>query len=1165
MKQLAGETFPLSGNRLIEASAGTGKTHTITNLYLRLLLGHGSAFDHPLAVNQILVLTFTVAATEELRARIRKRIFEARRAFVGGAPAADAFLSYLCETSGDPSRDTRLLTAALQLLDEASIFTIHGFCARVLGDNAFETGTLFDQNLDGDRDVLVQMATEDCFRDTILTQPPMAQAMALNIWPSPQELLSKLKPFLFRFNLAMLPPYRDVGDELDRLVRDIRMAKQMWLEEDAATAMRDAGFRANARCVTWLDAMTAWCASDSLDTDMWEYWTTGYMTSRLKKDGHLPQHPVVEVIERIWSSRPTLEQVRFNLWHEVSGQVKRHLERYKVELAQLTLDDLLVKVYNALEDPGTGEWLAQDLAARWPVAMIDEFQDTDDIQLGIFSNIYRRDGDQGLFFIGDPKQAIYQFRGADVFTYINAKREVDPEDDVYSLSTNWRSTPRLIEAVNTLFDQDDIFDNDADIPFEPAESAGEAGSRQCTEAGDEIAPFTLIEFSGESPPLSKADARTLAMEYAAEETGRLLVQARAGNVRIDGHPLRAGQIAFLVRDKNDARAAREALAARNIRSVYVTLESVFLTETADDLKMILQAVLEPTNDRFLRAALAVPLMQSSASEIAAFSNDVMVQQQVLQEFSEYHRLWATMDVAPMIESLMIRRGIARKWFGKPTGERQITNLRHLSELLQRRAAVAPGMHRLLKWFTREKLAAETVASEERQLRLESDRDLVQIVTMHASKGLEYDVVMIPMAAFVAQERADEPCLFHEVRDGKFTTLLDVSNDAAHRDSAARERLAEDMRLLYVAITRAKYKCYLGIPNTRDLPRSALGRLLQLSSTGSGDAIVQTLERTLPAHLFDIARVDHAGRTRFEPERDMHALARPDAAPTIRDSWRLHSYTGVSKLMRAIEAARRQPADTTPGFGDDDVETHAAGAARINRYSFPRGPRAGVALHTLLEHLDFALPLKDQETAIVHCLDRVGLVQNRPQWARVLYEWMGDVLATALADGFCLGDIDRGRRLDELEFHFPLSTDNRLVELLQESGYLEANASLSTIHLDGIMTGLIDLVFEYDDRFWLVDYKSNHLGDTPQSYAPAKLDEAIRHHQYDLQYLIYGVALNRYLQTRLPAYDYETHFGGVCYLFLRGMQGAGAPASGVFFDRPEKSFVERLDAVLGPAP
>jgi len=422
-----------------------------------------------------------------------------------------------------------------------------------------------------------------------------------------------------------------------------------------------------------------------------------------------------------------------------------------------------------------------------------------------------------------------------------------------------------------------------------------------------------------------------------------------------------------------------------------------------------------------------------------------------------------------------------------------------------------------------------------------------------------------MAAFVAQERADEPCLFHEVRGGKFTTLLDVSDDAAHRDSAARERLAEDMRLLYVAITRARYKCYLGIPNTRDLPRSALGRLLKLSGTGAGDAIVPTLERTLPAHLFDIIRVDHAGITRFEPERDVQALARPDTAPAIRDSWRLHSYTGVSRLMRAIEAARRQPADTTPGFGDDDEEPRAAGAARINRYTFPRGPRAGVALHTLLEHLDFAQPLPDQETAIVQCLDRVGLVQNRPQWTRVLYEWMGDVLATPLAGGFCLGDIGRGRRLDELEFHFPLSTDNRLVELLKESGYLDALASLSTIHLEGIMTGLIDLVFEHGGKFWLVDYKSNHLGDAPQGYAPARLDEAIRHHQYDLQYLIYAVALNRYLQTRVPEYDYETHFGGVCYLFLRGMHGAGAADSGVFFDRPEKAFVERLDAVLGPTP
>lgn len=1155
MKTLASETFPLSGNRLIEASAGTGKTYTITNLYLRLLLGQRDGGE-PLAVSQILVLTFTIAATEELRSRIRHRINEARRAFLQDEDQGDPFLRHLLNNSTDRTRDTKLLAAALQLMDEASIFTIHGFCARVLADHAFETGTLFDQDLDADKDALLELAAEDCFRSYILTLPQSEKELALSIWDSPAKLQEKIKPFLFRSRLTLLPPEAPVSPE--DLEGKIQRAKAMWLRDDFEAIIKDAGFYANSTCVTRLPIMTEWCRGDELNTDLWQHWTSAALEKTRQRKGHeLPGHPLIDLIDEIVDA--TARQ-GWNLWHRVVRIIRDNLARYKADLAQLTLDDLLTRVNEALAQDG-GRWLAPHLARRWPVAMIDEFQDTDDIQYEIFRQVYSGPGEQSLLFIGDPKQAIYQFRGADVYTYINARRAIDPNEDIFSLATNWRSSTPLINAVNTLFDQSGIFDNDDDIPFERVEPSPVSGNRDFIDSSGSDKPITLALYSNSGEKLTLDKARQLAMAHAAEETSRLLTGAARGEVQVDGKPLQAGQIAFLVRNRRDARAARDALAARQIHSVYVTLESVFLSDTAEDLKLILQAVLEPTSERALRAALAVPLMQATAHEIDTLSRDVIAQQQLLEEFQHYHELWSTLDIATMLDKLIERRQLAAKWFGHPDGERQITNLRHLTELLQQRSAVAPGMHRLLKWYTREKLDAESVAGDERQLRLESDRDLVQIVTMHASKGLEYDVVMIPMAVFTAPSSSQSgPYLFHDTRDERFHTFLDFSDDETHKEMHIREQLAEDMRLLYVAITRAKHKCYIGLANTGSLRNAALKKLLKLEDLTPG-AVEASVRERLPDDLFDIEAIESVNTTPWPGAGEPAGLRPPPRKPVTRSDWRLHSYTGMSRQITAVEP---EPDSTDihlqPGFADDEVQSGAAGA-RLDRFNFPRGPKAGIALHTLLEDLDFTLPPSEQQQFIARCVDRAGIVLQRDAWIQVVTDWMADVLATPFADGAGLETISRRNRLDEMEFHLPIDTDARLLGLLKAQGYMAPNATLSVDKLAGMLTGLIDLVFESGGKFWLVDYKSNHLGDTTSAYTLDPMREAMTHHQYDLQYLLYCVALNRYLRARVPGFSWDAQFGGVRYLFLRGMTGKD-DITGIYGDKPDEALIDRLDTALG---
>ncbi|MBV1877886.1 MAG: exodeoxyribonuclease V subunit beta [Pseudomonadales bacterium] len=1348
MKNLESETFPLAGHQLIEASAGTGKTYTITNLYLRLLLGQRTAgqrtagqreasqtepgqnetpqtINKPLACSEILVLTFTIAATAELRQRIRDRIAAAKAAFTanneadlvagiesrliqnepdtatgmaaGIATINDPFLAHLVANSNDITRDRKLLGAALQTMDEASIYTIHGFCARVLNEQSFETGSLFSQSMEADRDQLLKQATEDCFRTHILGLKGYEKHLALELWPTPTALEQKTKAFLFRHKLIMQPPHKDVGDEIKVLFNDIQRCKKIWLAEDIVKVVRDCGFHGGRKTIKRLDAMQDYCLNslsrtttnadlktdhsytdaldmNALDVERWQPWSEQGLKNATSKKTVQPQHSIFKLIESIYQRRGLIGQVKYNLWQQMIANLRQNLASYKHQLGQFTLDDLLIDLHTALST--TDILLADHLRKKWPVAMIDEFQDTDDIQFEIFSKIYPDKSQHALFYIGDPKQAIYQFRGADIYTYINAKRQID--DKIYSLATNWRSTLGLVDAVNQLFHQPNIFGDDKDIPFTPANSfealdaanTKEKPGKQLVLNGQAVKPVALAYIDGED--LLKHQTRNLSIEHAAERCAELLIQAESNNACIGGQPIKAGQIAFLVRSRLDAKAARQALAKRNINSVYVTLDSVMTSDTAVDLLLILQAVLAPNNEAGVKAAVASQLMLGTVSEIDAISRDSDRHQAVTEEFQHYQSIWQSLNIAAMIEQLIINRKLAHQWLNQQDGERQITNLRHLAEILQTRTSTSFGMYRLIKWFSREIQAAQVLSQDDRQLRLESDQDLVQIVTIHASKGLEYDIVMIPMAGFSARPvNKNEPLLVHEelvrqepaLENGAqsaaatqasdseqnnsslFQTVLNFTEDSALADKVFEERLAEDMRLLYVAITRAKYHCHLGITLSKNLPKTALGQLLQMPQSKNPADLIEALMQ-LPKELFNAYSLQNTPHSIYQQQQQTSQLVAPAAKPRIKDHWRIHSYSSLTHLIsRQVNKVNPQltaneqitnnqttdnriqantapnqsmQLNASPGFFDDDLTPAATSQAITkqtlttnappSRFTFPRGPQVGTLLHEMLEKLDFKADNNSLDDAVdkllkiipasvaIHTIDAQKIDDSKTashktdshetekettQWPAILQQWLSEILTTPMfsnqetsadqaanqttiqtaPNNFILQDIPATSRLNEMEFHFPAKVEQSFLHCMQTAGYLDDHSQLAIDRVNGMMTGFIDLVVEHEQKYYIIDYKSNHLGPSQGHYNPVALANDIKQHQYDLQYLIYTVALHRHLKRCQPAYTYATHFGGVCYLYLRGM--CAQAGAGIHFDLPDESLINQLDQLLEP--
>ncbi|MFC6668908.1 exodeoxyribonuclease V subunit beta [Marinobacterium aestuariivivens] len=987
-------TFPLHGMRLIEASAGTGKTYTIAALYLRLLLGHGdehSAHASPLDVDQILVVTFTEAATEELRDRIRRRIREARQAFVRGE-SEDHFIARLLREVPDHGQAARILGAAARNMDQAAIFTIHGFCQRMLKQHAFESGSLFETELEQDDAPLRREAMLDYWRSRLYQLPGALAAALLQLWGEPMKLLGDLYGLLSTDGLRLEPDLSalDLADEWQLQVARVDAFKQAWrqCDDDLLDVLQRGDLNGNSYRKTsvpgWLQAVEDYVASDQVLPDsrlaeILEKFGQSRLRDKTKKNGVTPEHPLFAHIEQLCEKWLPLRELVLG---EALREVRRRLALNKAQRRLLGFDDLLSGLDRALAS-AAGPRLAAAIRVQFPVALIDEFQDTDPQQYRIFSGLYSTSPDCGLFMIGDPKQAIYAFRGADIFTYIQARRAVS---DHYTLATNWRSTSAMIASVNRLFERHVApFIFDEDIPFLPVQAAGHADRKPLMLDGEPVPALTLWHRPGY--PVGKADYQQLFADSCASQIVRLL----GGGARIGDRVLEARDLAVLVRDRFEAAAVQQALRRRHVPSVYQSgRDSVFSTREALDLYRILQAIQEPQQERHLRAALACSLLLQDADSLQALNDDERRWEGLVAEFIDYHQRWSALGVLATVHQLLERRNLASQLLALPDGERRLTDLLHLAELLQEASQQLEGMPGLMRWFG-EHLQSPNGNSEAQQLRLESDRNRVTLITIHKSKGLEYPVVLLP---FPINHRTASRALYH---DDDTRPVYDLSQGRRPL-RAERERLAEDLRLLYVALTRSVHACYLGISDLKQgndrasvLPRSALGYLLLNGSDAEA----------LPGILQQLGA--QAGICLTAPPLDDRPLPAPAAGTLelgartfrgrIRRDWRISSYSALSS---------QGPARDLPELPGLDLEVVAdarepdAGTADI--FGFPKGARAGTFLHGLLEQLDFPRAAGEGLRELIR--QRLALEGFDEGWAPVLETLVGDVLDAPLDDRGC---------------------------------------------------------------------------------------------------------------------------------------------------------------------
>lgn len=1223
--------FPLHGSRLIEASAGTGKTYTIAALYVRLVLQHGGealGFCRELLPKDILVMTFTRAATAELADRIRARLSDAASYFrAENTNIDDSFLQNLkadylqqgCSLA-ELARLARRLELAAESMDESAVYTINGWCQKMLTEHAFASGSLFEQEVKTEEDELKLAAAEDYFRRFVYSLPPDLAREMIEIFIAPEQLVRKIgrapegAPMNTADYKSLSSTRAQVRAEAEAEVQKLKDKYQAASEVLAMIlALPDTGNKGRKNAA---QTFSRWLNSQAIaieNFDDKQYLQYEDLVKKFKTDLPASAEVFHNLLADIEQAKAIAKRADSALLHHASGYIYARFQALKQQAAQMGFDDMLTRLRDALRGPN-GQHLAQTIRSQFPVALVDEFQDTDPVQYEIFDTIYRvaqNDPSTGIFLIGDPKQAIYSFRNADIFTYLKARHATAGRH--YNLAKNFRSSQQMVDAVNRLFCLADkhstrgAFLYKKDIPFVRVQANGQ---KKIFKGLTGTAIAALQWHIGAEPAANKDAYQQPAASYHANLIAKLLASDKAGFYRGDERtPVLPKDIAVLVANAREARLIRKELTARGIRSVYLSeSDSVYSQPVATDLLALLQACAQPRDPARVRTALAVPLLAQPLAQLIEYQENELAWEAAVDRFIGYHELWEKFGVLAALLRLLHDYAVpGRLLADAQEGERQLADTLHICELLQQESMRLEGMASLEEYFAlqvQEYKASggndggsnKRTNTEALQLRLESDEDLVKVITYHKSKGLQYPLVFMPFPAYTTEQQyrfKDNkfPQTYHEL-NSQGERVKKVAWSAGDKDAMPwilEEMLAEDIRKMYVALTRAEFATFVALQAVGDPKHNPMFYLLYGEETVSKNQ-TDVLEKA--RELWQAADTPHTEVSLLgtEPSVSVTPLTASHAELQVRtfqgewqrSAWWVTSYSALSfgseirtpdtpQQMNLIEGARDDSAnnDHVLDRSSDNITASVApvlepqqetDAGRIHH--LPKGAGPGTFLHNLLEDaatIGFA-KVAHHQSVRNEILDKRC---NSPAWQAhrvTLDTWLQHYLQARfpLPEGsVALAELTTYKAEPEFWFETRQVRTSRLDDLIAEYILPEyARPKLDATLLNGMLKGFIDLVFEYNGKYYVADYKSNWLGEQDNAYSLANMRQKIVASRYDLQYVIYTLALHKLLNARLgAAYDYDRHIGGALYLFLRGQH---ADSRGAFFDRPPRQLIEALD-------
>lgn len=1198
---------PLEGTHLIEAGAGTGKTYSIASVFLRLVL------ERELPVDKILVLTYTRAATMELKERIRTKLFEMKQLLDTDAETADNLYKHLRKKARAENLRTKwslLLEGALADFDSANIHNFHQFCEKVIRNYAVETGGLFDAEILPDNSGLMEQAAEDFWRQSVYhAEPLLAGYLADNLKLS--KLIGVVREAL-SFNTCgnpedALPPLKDFDPEyLDQQIKTIsslfREIKNTWLlyRSEIILHLNSDSLYANVygknvpgmlvEMDRFIDGLLPYPLPKSHSK-----WSSGFMQSKTKKGCPVSEHRFFELWQAMGEAYDRFEAEAdkhvHNLKVEAASYIQTEMEVQKRLQNKLDFNDLIIMVGRTVLQ-SNDETLRRQLKGSYQAVMVDECQDTDALQYQMFSSLFAN-VEHLFFMIGDPKQAIYAFRGADVFSYFTAAKSTRSR---FSLPTNWRSVPNLVHGVNQ------VFKNHPEAPFVVNDIHFEgavANAAKTTAFEDAPLIFWYLDSRKEEiggRPQKNGDyilSDSAAAEASVRAVGREILRLLGDETK----GLTPQDIAVLVNNNRQGRQVYKALEELHIPATISTSASVYQTPEARELLLILESAAQPENMQKLRAAYTTTIFGGTAPEYLPETVNEDLWMRRSQNMRRWYKIFGERGVLSMFLNMIFAENSFGRLLSAPDGRRKITNFVHLAELLHENAQslnlTLTGLARFLR-----KAMRRDESDDETGLRLETDSDVVQIITVHKSKGLEYEIVFYPFAWDGVRGKNVDVYKYHRQND----ISLGFEADQPGFKEYLRESLAEKLRLLYVAMTRAKQRCYVtygrvktsGHANNDKFETAALTYLLlgqELDSAALSLAIEMQTEFKKPAYddvvirqaLDDLAaRTPNCiqvldlpiggGYTYYQSPVEKNVSLRT-LNRGVNTNWKVASFSSLTQISSAAEDTF-EGRDLEQNTIDDNepAETMEAETPEpFSIFSLPKGAHVGNFFHDLLENIDFATAAANPPQEVI--LTKLTEYNLDESFAPAIGWLLVNLCNANLAKG--QGNValkDVRKLLKEMEFYFPLNaiTQESMRELFIQNdigpvpeNFVKQSARFMFAPAEGYLKGFIDLAFCHNYRYYILDWKSNYEGARISDYSPEKLLYSVAGHSYFLQYYLYTLALCQYLRLKLPEFRYGRDFGGVFYVFLRGFAEKQKEPDdcGVFRDRPPLELINALGRLL----
>ncbi|WP_159714380.1 exodeoxyribonuclease V subunit beta [Blochmannia endosymbiont of Camponotus nipponensis] len=1173
MRNLNVLKLPLCGINLIEASAGTGKTYALIIIYLRLLLclKKKSDFYRPLTIKEILVVTFTKSGAQELRHRIKENIHQLRLDCIRGYSDNFLFSELLLQIT-NINLAIYQLSEAEKNINQASIFTIHSFCQNILYHNTIELNMLFDTNIIDNEIILYQQVCTDFWRRNFYSLPLNIVSFIQEHWKDPNTLLKDILPYIHGSRPSI--NYNNIHEEkksivkyYEKILNDINFLKKQWYKNKYNIIDIIHSYDINHKIynkknlIRWIDKINQWIKQSTIDhtipNDLQRFRATELRIHNYYRSDYI--YTLFDSIEKLYHQLSLFKELILDI---TINEVRKDLNNTQHLRSEITFNDLVdVLAHNLVKNKDNK--LANIIRTCYPVAIIDEFQDTDSHQFKIFHTLYNNYSKNSLILIGDPKQSIYAFRGADIFVYMKIRRAICNK---YNLNINWRSSSNIVNAINQLFQLNSnpfIF---KDIPFIPSEAASRNHmyrfliNNQLQKAMCFwLHPDEIVTMNNYKQAMAKECATIL---------HNLLHEIHNGTAWLedDKHKrkLKTSDITILVRNHEEASLIRSVLSTVNISTVFLSHhKNVFETVESYELSLLLRAILFPERNTIC-TALTTVFFGLNAADIENINNNEYKWEQIIEEFSEYYSIWKKKGVYLMIQKIIFYYKTPEKLLSIPKGDIRLINILHLSELLQNASKELQDEYTLMEWLMLKITQPKSKKISDQTLRSNNNDQLIKISTIHKSKGLEFPLTFLP---FMADFNYKKNIFFHDRKSYKTHLNFNVSKN--NSILADEERLSEDLRLLYVAVTRSIYHCSIGIApvvhrykkksNISDLHHSALGYLIQKKTSGNAETLKQHLKKLTINSNGDIS-------FRIIPQSQKPFFHIP---PIVSNQflsarkWK-KSVNTIPWKMTSFSALKHTDTTTCLNFQKQlDIDAniqHQENDISLTPHTFPKGKVCGNFFHSIFEILDFK-KLVDIKWLHIH-MEQYNI---DPIWGFTIREWIYTVFNTPLNnDNLTLAQITPKNKKTELKFYLPINThltSQELDHLCKNYDPLsQKSPPLTFLEVTGMLQGCIDLIFRWNQQYYLLDYKTNWLGKNNNAYIHSKMTQEMIEHRYELQYQLYTLALHRFLRNRLVSYNYEKYFGGVYYLFIRGMDGTPY-SNGIYFFRPSLTFINKLDNLL----